>query len=370
MTVPNPSHAVTLTTSTGTYTVFDAVTTGLLCIESMRKNGATSMALPNNINIYFVGGSKLLLVEMTPALWRLFTNATPVYLGGALQFAMQGMSLTVTLPQALAAAGFLVTTAVYDNASLTLAGVPMQIFDIKYKASAGLGQGSGTNDTTPLVYSYGVAVTDSRLSPQLAQSSALLSLASGSSLSGTSWGTSGTSWTVDPAWTVQGGYLTKTSAGQGSIVWQGSVATAKTVQSVLVAVKWPTTIANYFVLSTTDDATTPNYCVFIGGTGANTGEPYFVGTSGTAVLDTTTLADRQIPSPNINLGDGNWHVIQLTGMGLSNFAFPLQVAGFRPSETIFYWPVGTKIAAIALWNTALSVGDRSTNYAAMTPFLL
>ena len=163
VTVPRPTDPVTLTTSTGTYTVFDAVTTGLLCLESMRVNGEAFLALPNNINIYAVGNSKLILVEGTQAFNLLFDIATPVYVGGLLQFQFRATAMTLPLGQALIAAGMIVSALVYDNASLTLAGVPMQIFDVNYKASSALGQGSGTNDTSPLIYSYGLVVSDPRI---------------------------------------------------------------------------------------------------------------------------------------------------------------------------------------------------------------
>ena len=162
VTVPHANDAVTLVTSTGTYTVFDKVTTGLLCIESLRVSGATSLALAKNISIYSLGGSKLLLVELTPALARLFARALPVYVGGVLQFVLRATGATLSLAQALASVGFLVSALIYDNASLTLAGVPMQLFDINYMAGAGLGQGSGATDIVPLVYTYAVAVSDPR----------------------------------------------------------------------------------------------------------------------------------------------------------------------------------------------------------------
>ena len=161
--MPRPTDAVTLVTSTGTYTVFDAVTTGLLCVESLRRTNVASMSLPYNINIYAVGGSKLLLMERTPALIKLFSKATPVYAGGVLQFTLRATGATLSLAKALASVGVLVSGLVYDNASLTLAGVPMQLFDINYKAGAGLGEGSGANDVVPLVYTYAPAISDPRV---------------------------------------------------------------------------------------------------------------------------------------------------------------------------------------------------------------
>lgn len=154
VTVANPTDAVTITTSTGTYTVFDSVSTGLLCLEFLRQNSGYYLSLANNISVFAVGYTKLLIAEMTPSLYRLLNVATPGLYGGELRFQVPGQSSTLTLAAALQAYGVQLTGLVYDNASLIRSGVALRVFDIKYKAGAALSAGSQTSDLAPLVYSY------------------------------------------------------------------------------------------------------------------------------------------------------------------------------------------------------------------------
>ena len=54
-----------------------------------------------------------------------------------------------------------------------------------------------------------------------------------------------------------------------------------------------------------------------------------MGTSGNMQIDTVSLNDRQLPSPQIDLADNAWHIIQMASLNSSGFAFPLQVDGFK-----------------------------------------
>ena len=154
---PCATDAVTLTTSTGTYTVFDQVSTGLLCLAYMQQQQQRYLQLPNNIIVYEVGYAKLLLAEKTAGLVALFNATIPTYDGGVLNFKLRGQSAALSLSVALNTYVTLVTSNVYDNASLTRAGVALQVFDINYQAGAILGAGSQTSDLNPIIYKYATA---------------------------------------------------------------------------------------------------------------------------------------------------------------------------------------------------------------------
>ena len=153
--VANPTNPVTLKTSTGTWTVFNSVSTALLCMEHLRINNLTYLNLPNNIRVVSVVATKLMILETTPALYDLVTQQVPIYLGGAVLFIDRKSGVTRALPQALQAVGICSSFLVpVDNYSLQTLGIPLQIVDVKYQANAANYAGSQSADVVPLVYTY------------------------------------------------------------------------------------------------------------------------------------------------------------------------------------------------------------------------
>jgi hypothetical protein len=159
-TMPRPSDVVSLTLSDGsTVVVFDAASTGLLCMEYMRQRNQWMLQVNDDVAIISVGACKLLVCEMTLINQKLWSSFAPAYMGGKTVFLHRTLSQTLSLDDALSAVGFAkLESGVYAGNSTLSAGTSpprIKLVDWYFKASpTSASDGSVLNDAAPIAYDY------------------------------------------------------------------------------------------------------------------------------------------------------------------------------------------------------------------------
>ena len=155
ITAPHATDPVILVTSTGTWTVFDQVSTALLCMEHLRFINTTYLNLSYNIRVLSVSATKLLVLELIPPLYDLATKHVPIYQGGAVLFIDRKSGISRTLSQVLQVVGVVPSYPIAaNNYTLRKLGVPLLLVDVNYQSNAVDYAGTQSADVAPLVYTY------------------------------------------------------------------------------------------------------------------------------------------------------------------------------------------------------------------------
>jgi len=160
---PNEADPVLLTLSDGrTITVFDNA--AMRCLEKMRQAKQSFLVASDDVLIWAVSWTKLIVAEATLTLQRLMTSFTPIYSFGLTRFVHRNLSSVQTFGEALQSVGFANrggSSTIQDNRGLTTAATRAIVVDWRYKANpTSLDVGTLLEDTdqTELKYNWRTTV--------------------------------------------------------------------------------------------------------------------------------------------------------------------------------------------------------------------
>ena len=154
----NASDQVRLGLSDGSSVlVFDSKTTALKCLAFMKERQQWMIAPSDDIGIYALSGTKLIIAEQSLTTQKLMASFCPLYQGGKTLFNHRTMSQSLTLDDALQAVGFpkLSATPFRNNKDLKEAtpNPNMIVVDWNFKESLATStEGSLLDDPDPLTY--------------------------------------------------------------------------------------------------------------------------------------------------------------------------------------------------------------------------
>ena len=158
---PNENDPVLLTLSDGrTITVFDNVRTAMRCLEKMRVAKQSFLVASDDVLIWAVSWTKLIVAEATLTLQRLMTSFTPIYAFGYTRFVHRNLSSVQTFGEALQAVGFANmggSASIQNNVDLVGAATRAVVVDWLYKANpttADPGTVLEDTDQTELKYNW------------------------------------------------------------------------------------------------------------------------------------------------------------------------------------------------------------------------
>ena len=136
---PHENDPVLLTLSDGrTITVFDAVRTATRCLEKKRVAKQSFLVASDDVLIWAVSWTKLIIAEASLTLQRLMTSFTPVYMFGYTRFVHRNLSSVQTFGGALQSVGFANmggSATIQNNMDLATAATRAVVVDWLYKAA-------------------------------------------------------------------------------------------------------------------------------------------------------------------------------------------------------------------------------------------
>ena len=152
-----PPH-VLLTLSDGrTITVFDTVRTAMRCLEKMRVAKQSFLVASDDVLIWAVSWTKLIIAEATLTLQRLMTSFTPVYMFGFTRFVHRNLSSVQTFGEALQSVGFANmggSATIQNNMDLATAATRAVVVDWLYKAAPTADAPGKDTEQTELKYNW------------------------------------------------------------------------------------------------------------------------------------------------------------------------------------------------------------------------
>lgn len=159
-----PNDPVDLRMSDGvTVRVFENLVTALRCLELMRTRSQAYLAANDDVSIYAIGFTKLLVCENTLQNQRLMSSYAPTYDAGKTRFVHRSLSSVVNLQDALQSVGAVVRGPLQRNDDLRAEGLHMVLVDWNYDADASAltSPGSVLDNTsaTQILYSWDPPLT-------------------------------------------------------------------------------------------------------------------------------------------------------------------------------------------------------------------
>ena len=154
-----PNDPVDLRMSDGTTVrVFENLVTALRCLELMRTRNQAYLAANDDVAVYAIGFTKLLVCENTLQNQRLLSSYAPTYDAGKTRFVHRSLSSVVTLQDALQSVGAVVRGPLQRIDDLRAEGLHMTLVDWKFDADASAITSAGSvlddNSDGQILYSW------------------------------------------------------------------------------------------------------------------------------------------------------------------------------------------------------------------------
>ena len=119
-----------------TVRVFASLRVALRCLEAMRQRKQAFLTASDDVFVYAISSTKLLVAEATLTNQRLLTSFSPSYVSaGATVFTHRSLSSVVGLAEALQSVGFAVSGPLQTNVDLREANANLQIVDYNWAGS-------------------------------------------------------------------------------------------------------------------------------------------------------------------------------------------------------------------------------------------
>jgi hypothetical protein len=122
------------------------------------------------------------------------------------------------------------------------------------------------------------------------------------------------------------------------------------MRNLLYVVKFPSVQSAYVLGTDGDGSASINFHWYCDDAGNLTQPSQYI----QALYIDGTLNTDYAPG-SLSLGDGNFHVILMTGVNLGNLSYSFNI-GREVQEGPTSWPIGTEIKAIATWGEFIPTG--------------